>query len=95
MTTAWQNTRAASGESVEWHFTRGRWDEVNKVALPLKPPDGAEKASWPDMRRVLAVWTPVSPDGQYAFSSIQTQTLSGTSWKPAVPRSRYSPRLCI
>jgi hypothetical protein len=70
-------------KSVEWHFTRGRWDEVNKVALPLKPPDGAEKASWPDIRRVLAVWTPVSQDGQYAFSSIQTQTLSGTSWKPA------------
>ena len=70
-------------KSVEWHFTRGRWDEVNKVALPLKPPDAAEKASWPDIRRVLAVWTPVSQDGQYAFSSIQTQTLSGTSWKPA------------
>jgi hypothetical protein len=27
------------------------------------------------------VWT-VSQDGQYAFSAIQTQTLSGTSWKP-------------
>ena len=77
------HSRREWAEGVEWHFAPDQpWDKVNKVALPLKPPAGAGNTSWPNIRRVLAVWTPVSRSGRSAFSSINARTLSGGTWEP-------------
>ena len=59
----------------EWlvseHFApEVRWDKVNKVALPLKPPRRLPSASTADARRILAVWTPISEDGRSCLSRV-------------------------
>jgi hypothetical protein len=53
------------------------WDDLTKVALPLKPPDGMPSRDMTDVRRILAVWTPVSDDGRSCVSHVATTTIRG------------------
>jgi hypothetical protein len=72
----------------EWHgtiekiFTQDLWNSVTKIALPLKQPPTNMPTSWPKIRRILAIWTPVSWDGNSAFSTIASRTLSGGRFQP-------------
>lgn len=61
------------------HFESDRWTAVNKVALPLRVPAGFEEA---EIERVLAVWRPISSDGQSPWSLTTVETLVNKEWKP-------------
>ena len=58
-------------------FFEHRWTNVNKVALPLKPPTSLPSANMAGVRRILAIWTPVSEDGQSCMSSVNTTSIWG------------------
>lgn len=87
-TSSSRNYRSVPGDSealadharAEWeclvreHFVPLVWDKVNKVALPLKPPERRPSASTADARRILAVWTQVSKDGRSCLSTGSTTT---------------------
>jgi hypothetical protein len=64
-----------SGEFEPW-----KWTDVNKIALPLKPPDAVASRDTVGVRRILAVWAPVSEDGCSCMSSLPTMTLSAGQW---------------
>jgi hypothetical protein len=53
------------------------WSDMNKVALPLKPPKGMPSRDTAEVRRILAIWTPVSEDGRSCMSSVATTTVRG------------------
>lgn len=55
----------------EEHLHIDDWTDTNKVALPVRPPAGWTR-SMADLRRILAVWTPISSDGHSAFSAATT-----------------------
>jgi hypothetical protein len=59
------------------HIDVDGWTDHNKVYLPLRPPAGLDPAvaarAMPGLRRVLAIWRPVSSDGT-AFKSEATST---------------------
>lgn len=61
-------------------FVPRKWNDVSKVALPLKPPDSMPSRDTADARRILAVWTPISKDGRSCMSSLATATLRGGQW---------------
>lgn len=82
------DARAAYARDEMWdwlvreHFVpRKKWTDVNKVALPLKPPAGMPAADVSGARRILAVWTPISSDGRSLLSRVSTTTVRGG--KPA------------
>jgi len=60
---------------VREHFMEQVWTGVNKVALPLKPPSRMPSADSYEVRRILAVWTPVSSDGRSCLSRVSTTTI--------------------
>jgi hypothetical protein len=70
----------------EWlvnaEFVPQVWTQVNKVALPLKPPLCIPGAITADARRILAVWTPVSEDGRTCMSNVTTTTIRGGALVP-------------
>jgi hypothetical protein len=54
------------------------WTDDNKVALPLKPPEGMPSRDMADVRRILAVWTPTSENGRSCMSRpLVTKTVRG------------------
>jgi hypothetical protein len=59
------------------HIDTGDWTDHNKVYLPLRPPASLSPAAvaraMPELRRVLAIWRPVSCDG-VSFMSDATST---------------------
>lgn len=59
------------------HIDTDQWTDSNKVYLPLRPPASLDTAaaarSMPQLRRVLAIWRPISCDG-ISFKSIATST---------------------
>lgn len=59
------------------HVDVDAWTDHNKVYLPLRPPASLDPAAaaraMPGLRRVLAIWRPVSSDGT-AFKSEATST---------------------
>jgi hypothetical protein len=57
------------------------WNDVNKVALPLRPPDGRDSGEALRARRILAIWYPKSEDG--------------ISYWSRVPRSVKLPRSAV
>jgi hypothetical protein len=74
-----QETAADARDMWDWlvgaEFMPKVWTQVNKVALPLKPPHSMPAAVTADARRILAVWTPVSKDGGACLSSAETTTI--------------------
>ncbi|MGV9266206.1 hypothetical protein ACWDRR_16260 [Kitasatospora sp. NPDC003701] len=60
------------------------WDQVTKIALPLRPPAGATAQDVRRARRVLAVWRPVSCDGVSPFSRLGSSTPSEGQWADVV-----------
>jgi hypothetical protein len=44
------------------------WNNVNKVALPLRPPNGHDSREALRARRILAIWYPKSEDGRSYWS---------------------------
>jgi hypothetical protein len=59
------------------HIDTDEWTDDNKVYLPLRPPESLDMAAaaraMPQMRRVLAIWRPISCDG-ISFKSEATST---------------------
>lgn len=59
------------------HVDVDDWTDHNKVYLPLRPPAGLDPAvaarAMPGLRRVLAIWRPISSDGT-TFKSEATST---------------------
>jgi hypothetical protein len=59
------------------HVDVDDWTDHNKVYLPLRPPAALDPAvaarAMPELRRVLAIWRPVSSDGT-TFKSEATST---------------------
>lgn len=49
---------------------QARRNPDNKVALPLKLPEGMPSRDMADIRRILAVWTPTSEDGRSCMSRL-------------------------
>lgn len=70
---------AHAGHEWEWVASdfgpQAGWSDVNKVALPLKPPRSMPSRDMADVRRILAVWRPVSEDGRSYLSRVATTTV--------------------
>jgi hypothetical protein len=81
-----EDIAASAKDMWEWlvsaHFVPQVWTQENKVALPLKPPRCLPDATTADARRILAVWTPVSQDGQSCMSNVTTTTIRGGALAP-------------
>jgi hypothetical protein len=55
----------------EDHLQVDGWTDANKIALPVRPPAGWT-GPMADLRRILAIWTPISSDGHSFFSTTTT-----------------------
>ena len=51
-------------------FGATSWNHVNKVALPLRLPDGRDSREALRARRILAIWYPKSEDGRSYWSRV-------------------------
>lgn len=61
-----------------------KWTGENKVALPLEQPKDMPSQDMTHVRRILAIWTPVSEDGYSCVSSFTTTTIKGGQWTDVV-----------
>ncbi|MET7394278.1 hypothetical protein ABZS66_12370 [Dactylosporangium sp. NPDC005572] len=53
------------------HLRLEKWTDTNKIALPVRQP-ADWTGSMANLRRILAIWTPISSDGHSYFSSATT-----------------------
>lgn len=70
------------------------WDDVNKIRLPLKVPDGYGHKS-PDITRVLAIWRPVSQSGLDPWTKVTCRTPIGPDAWTDVPVKVFSGSLYL
>lgn len=71
-----------------------RWDQVNKVCLPLKVPDGYGQQSH-EIERILAIWRPVSQAGLDPWSTVTCQTPTGQGAWTDLPVTVFSGSLYL
>lgn len=79
--------RGRWAQLVAEHIDVDQWTGTNKIFLPLKPPmelsaEIAEKAM-PKLRRILAIWRPISLDGTAYISEVASQTVRNDQYIPA------------
>jgi len=70
------------------------WDDVNKIRLPLKVPDGYEHKSH-EITRVLAIWRPVSQSGLSPWTTVTCRTPIGHDDWADVPVKVFSGSLYL
>jgi len=69
------------------HVDTDQWTDHNKVYLPLRPPaildTAAAARAMPRLRRVLAIWRPISSDGIRFKSEARSTSVSNDQLIPA------------
>jgi len=80
------------------HIHVDEWTGMNKIFLPLKPPFGLNadvtETAMPKLRRILAIWRPISLDG-VAFSSEVTSDTVRNDQRISVTAEVFSASLYL
>ncbi|MFG1648517.1 hypothetical protein ACGFIE_01215 [Micromonospora sp. NPDC049275] len=71
-----------------------RWDQINKVCLPLKVPDSYDQQSH-EIKRVLAIWRPISRSGLDPWSTVTSRTPTERDAWTDVPVTVFSGSLYL
>jgi hypothetical protein len=63
------------------HLDTDTWTGTSKIGLPLRPPRPGLDGPMTNLRRVLAIWTPISVDGHSNFSPTSTTSPVDGAWQ--------------